>query len=134
VPEALAARQEVQQLGAEFATHSSWIAPEVLALPPGTVDRFLKGEKGLAPYEFFLHDLERARQVHGPVAAQQTHELAILGAGIECLHQPSTLGRPGAVVRGIEARNHKMATAGFVAATAPRRDTVADRPPGSLRP
>ncbi|MFI5167044.1 MAG: oligoendopeptidase F [Thermoanaerobaculales bacterium] len=61
VPENLAARQEVQQLGADFATHSSWIAPEVLALPPGTVDRFLKEEKGLTPYEFFLRDLERQR-------------------------------------------------------------------------
>ena len=61
VPENLAARQEVQQLGADFATHSSWIPPEVLALPAGTVARFLKEEKGLAPYRFFLEDIERQR-------------------------------------------------------------------------
>ncbi len=61
VAEALGARQEVQQLAAEFATHASWIAPEVLALPAGTVDRFLKEEKGLAQYGFFLHDIERSR-------------------------------------------------------------------------
>ena len=61
VPEALGARQEVMQLGAEFASHSSWIAPEVLALPAGTVDNFLKEESGLAPYGFFLQDIERQR-------------------------------------------------------------------------
>jgi oligoendopeptidase F len=61
VSEALGARQEVQQLGAEFASRSSWIAPEVLALPPGTVARFLKEEPGLAPYRFYLEDIERTR-------------------------------------------------------------------------
>ena len=61
VSEALGARQEVQQLGAEFAARSSWIAPEVLALPAGTVSRFLKEEPGLAPYRFFLEDIERTR-------------------------------------------------------------------------
>jgi len=61
VPEALGARQEVMQLAADFASRSSWIAPEVLALPAGTVSRFLKEEMGLAPYRFFLEDIERTR-------------------------------------------------------------------------
>jgi oligoendopeptidase F len=61
VPEALGARQEVMQLAAEFGSRSSWIAPEVLALPAGTVSAFLKDEPGLAPYRFFLEDLERQR-------------------------------------------------------------------------
>jgi oligoendopeptidase F len=61
VSEALGARQEVQQLAAEFGARSSWIAPEVLALPAGTVSRFLKEESGLAPYRFFLEDIERTR-------------------------------------------------------------------------
>jgi oligoendopeptidase F len=61
VSEALGARQEVQQLAADFASRSSWIAPEVLTLPEGTVSRFLKGEAGLAPYRFFLEDIERTR-------------------------------------------------------------------------
>ena len=34
----LGARQEVQQLANDFAARTSWIAPEVLALPAGTVD------------------------------------------------------------------------------------------------
>jgi oligoendopeptidase F len=61
VSEALGARQEIQQLAADFASHSSWIAPEVLALPPGTVAKFLKEEPGLAPYRFYLEDMERTR-------------------------------------------------------------------------
>ncbi len=61
VPEALGARQEVMQMGAEFASRSSWIAPEILALPPGTVGRFIGEEPGLAPYRFYLEDLERQR-------------------------------------------------------------------------
>jgi oligoendopeptidase F len=60
-PEALAARQEVQQLATEFASHTSWIAPEVLALPEGRLAGFLKEEPALAPYRFFLEDLERQR-------------------------------------------------------------------------
>jgi oligoendopeptidase F len=61
VSEALGARQEVQQLAADFASRSSWIAPEVLTLPEGTVSRCLKEEAGLAPYRFFLEDIERTR-------------------------------------------------------------------------
>ena len=57
----LADSQEVQQLATDFASHSAWLAPEVLALPPGTVTRFLAAEPGLAPYRFFLEDLERQR-------------------------------------------------------------------------
>jgi oligoendopeptidase F len=61
VPEALAARQEVQELGNAFAARTSWMAPEILALPPGTVGRFLSADAGLAPYRFFLENLERQR-------------------------------------------------------------------------
>ncbi|MBI4915218.1 MAG: oligoendopeptidase F [Acidobacteria bacterium] len=57
----LGARQEVQQLSTEFAARTSWLAPEVLALPAGTVEKFLAAEPGLAPYRFFLLDLERQR-------------------------------------------------------------------------
>ena len=39
VPEALGTRQEVMQFGAQFASRTSWIAPEILALPPGAVSR-----------------------------------------------------------------------------------------------
>lgn len=61
VPENLGALQEMQQLAATFGAKSAWLAPEILAMPPGTVDSFLAKEPGLAPYAFFLKDTERQR-------------------------------------------------------------------------
>lgn len=60
-PEPMAARQEVGQLGTELAAGAAWLAPEILALPAGTTAKFLAAEPGLAPYRFFLEDLERQR-------------------------------------------------------------------------
>lgn len=57
----LAARQEVQQLAVEFASRTAWIAPEILALPKGRIARMLKAEPRLAPYRFYLENLERQR-------------------------------------------------------------------------
>jgi oligoendopeptidase F len=55
------ARQEVQQLGTELSARASWLDPEILALAPDTIARFLAAEPGLAPYRFHLEDLERRR-------------------------------------------------------------------------
>ncbi len=60
--DALAARQEMRQIATDFAGRSSWLAPEILALPEGTVADYLAAEPGLAPYRFYLLDLERQRQ------------------------------------------------------------------------
>jgi oligoendopeptidase F len=57
----LGARQEVQQLGTELSARVSWLDPEILALAPDTIARFLAAEPGLAPYRFHLEDLERRR-------------------------------------------------------------------------
>ncbi|HVN75298.1 MAG TPA: oligoendopeptidase F [Thermoanaerobaculaceae bacterium] len=78
VAEALGARQEVMQLASEFSSHSSWIAPEVLALPAGTVAKFLAAEPGLAPYRFFLEDIERQR----PHTLSQGEEKILAEAGL----------------------------------------------------
>lgn len=61
VAEALAAQQEVQQLSNDLQERAAWLAPEVLALPEGTIAKFLGGTPGLAPYRFYLEDLERQR-------------------------------------------------------------------------
>jgi oligoendopeptidase F len=59
--EPMADRQEVGQLATEYSAAASWLAPEILALPAGTVAKFLAAEPGLAPYRFYLEDLERQR-------------------------------------------------------------------------
>lgn len=56
-----AVRQEVQQLAVEFQARTAWIAPEILALPEGRVGALLRSESRLAPYRFFLENLERQR-------------------------------------------------------------------------
>lgn len=77
VPEALAARQEVAQLGTEFASRGAWLAPEILELPEGTLERFLDEEPGLAPYAFFLRDLQRRR----PHTRTRTEETLLAETG-----------------------------------------------------
>ena len=80
----LGARQEVQQLSTEFAARTSWLAPEVLALPAGTVEKFLAAEPGLAPTGSSCVDLER----------QRAHTLSP-GARRSCWRRPaSSLRRP----------------------------------------
>jgi oligoendopeptidase F len=61
VPAHLGARQEVQQLATELSARVSWLDPEILAFPAGTTARFLATEPGLAPYRYYLEDLERRR-------------------------------------------------------------------------
>ena len=61
VSEALAADQEVKQLANDFHARTAWLAPEVLALAQGTIPKFLAATPGLAPYKFYLEDLERQR-------------------------------------------------------------------------
>jgi oligoendopeptidase F len=55
----LGMRQEMVQLAAAFQAHASYIQPEILRMPKGTVDRFLAAEPRLSVYRFFLQDLER---------------------------------------------------------------------------
>lgn len=71
VPENLAARQEFMQLGTEARARGAWLAPEILALPEGTVARYLAAEPRLAPYRFHLEDLERQR-AHTLSPAEET--------------------------------------------------------------
>ena len=86
VPENLGARQEVQQLATDFAAASAWLAPEILALPEGTIEADLAAEPGLAPYRFFLGDLQRQR-AH---TLSQPEEKLLAQAGMVS-QAPSTL-------------------------------------------
>jgi oligoendopeptidase F len=81
VPENLGALQEMQQLATTFAAKTAWVAPEILAMPPGMVDRFLEQEPGLAPYAFFLKDTERQREhTLSPAEEKLLAEMGMLAA------------------------------------------------------
>lgn len=89
--EPLAARQEVQQLAVEFSARTAWIAPEILAMPEGRLAALLAAEPRLAPFRFFLENLERQR----PHTLSPDEEKLLAQAG--------TLGRAPYNVYGILA-------------------------------
>jgi oligoendopeptidase F len=85
-----AMRQEMVQLYAAFGAAVSYLEPEILRLPAGTVSRFVAAEPRLKPYAFYLQDIER-RAAHtlspaeerlladaGPLAASPQNIFTIL--------------------------------------------------------
>jgi oligoendopeptidase F len=52
-------RQEVVQLASAFSAQESFIEPEILRLPKGTVEKAIAAEPRLKVYTFYLHDIER---------------------------------------------------------------------------
>jgi oligoendopeptidase F len=52
-------RQEMTQLASAFAAESSYIEPEVLKFPSGTVAKFVAAEPRLKNYAFYLEDIVR---------------------------------------------------------------------------
>jgi oligoendopeptidase F len=52
-------RQEMVQLAARFSAEASYIEPEILRFPSGTVQRFLAAEPRLAIHRFYLEDIAR---------------------------------------------------------------------------
>jgi len=57
-----ARRQEVELLWNEFSKRTSWVRPEILALDPDVVERFLESEPRLEPFRHYLRDLARVRR------------------------------------------------------------------------
>jgi oligoendopeptidase F len=52
-------KQEMVQLASDFSARASFVEPELLRLPPGTIDRFLAAEPRLGVYAFSLKDMQR---------------------------------------------------------------------------
>ena len=52
-------RQEMTQLVAAFGAEASYIEPEVVRFPAGTVERYLQAEPRLTIYRFYLEDIAR---------------------------------------------------------------------------
>jgi oligoendopeptidase F len=67
----LAQRQEIQQLATDLAARAAWLEPEILRLAPGTIERFLAAEPGLAPYRHFLDDLLRRKEHTGSAGEEK---------------------------------------------------------------
>ncbi len=60
-------RQQVDLLHTRYSVNLSWMRPELLALPDGTIESFLETEPRLEPFAFYLRDLLRHKpHVLGP--------------------------------------------------------------------
>ncbi len=57
-----AMKQELQQLFTEYGAKAAFIEPEILAIDSDKIDEFIKAEKGLKVYEFYLKDLQRKKE------------------------------------------------------------------------
>ncbi|MFH1214460.1 MAG: oligoendopeptidase F [Candidatus Neomarinimicrobiota bacterium] len=58
----LGMRQELSQLATDYNTKAAFIQPEILALDPAKLDKFIAGNKDLKVFEFYLKDLIRSKQ------------------------------------------------------------------------
>ena len=47
-------KQSAEELATQFSSASSWVRPEILALDPAKVRKFVADEKKLAPYRVYL--------------------------------------------------------------------------------
>jgi len=62
--------QEIAQIGSAFSSLASFIEPELLSCDPCVIDDFLKTEKSLGDYQFYIHDVLR-RKKHTLSAAEE---------------------------------------------------------------
>ncbi|HEY3043294.1 MAG TPA: oligoendopeptidase F [Vicinamibacterales bacterium] len=70
-------KQEMVRLYSDFGTQASFIEPEILRFPKGTIEKFLAAEPRLKVYEFYLKDIER-RAAH---TLSEAEERLLAGTG-----------------------------------------------------
>jgi len=84
-------KQAAEDLGTQFAAATSWMRPEIVALEPAKVRKFLAAEPKLAPYRMYLEETLR-RKPHTLNAAEE-----------KIVAEASDLERAGGEVHGILA-------------------------------
>ena len=82
-------KQAAEELVTAFSAQSSWVRPEILAMAPAKVRKFLAEEPKLAPYRVYLEETIR-RKPHTLAAPEE-----------EIVAQASDLARAGGEVRGV---------------------------------
>lgn len=60
-PGPLGMEQELRQMFSEISAKTSWLEPEILAMPSEKITEFLKAEPGLTPYRRYFEKLEKQR-------------------------------------------------------------------------
>jgi oligoendopeptidase F len=62
VPEPQGMKQQLQSLFAQLQAEAAWVEPEILAIPPEKLGRFVAETPELADYRRFLEQLEKQRE------------------------------------------------------------------------
>lgn len=88
-----------QQLGTRVGAASSFIRPELLSLPDGTLERFITEEPGLDPYRHALEDLLREK----PHVLSHQEESLLAEAG-------EMAGAPGLIFHMLDDADLKFGT------------------------
>jgi oligoendopeptidase F len=70
-------KQEMTEVAASFSAQASFIEPEILKLPKGTVEKFVAAEPRLKSYTFYLKDIAR----RAPHTLSDREEKLLAGAG-----------------------------------------------------
>jgi oligoendopeptidase F len=70
-------RQEMTELGSSFSAQASFIEPEILKLPKGTIEKFVAAEPRLKTYTFYLEDIAR----RAPHTLSDREEKILAGIG-----------------------------------------------------
>lgn len=112
--------QQMSQLAAQFGTAWAFLEPEILALNPAMLDRFLAAGDGLAPYRQYLRDVIR-RKPHTRTEAEEqlialTGPMAAGATGATTVFLNADLPYP--TVTLADGRDVRLDVAGFSAARA----------------
>ncbi|MHC4187739.1 MAG: oligoendopeptidase F, partial [Planctomycetota bacterium] len=57
----LGMKQQMQQLGTDYNSKSSFIEPEVAKMDKATIDKFISEEPGLKIYKMYLYNIQRTK-------------------------------------------------------------------------
>src|SRR6056297_722563 len=55
-------KQEISQIGTQFSSMASYIEPEILKMSKDEIEKFIKEEPKLKPFDFYLRDLLRQKE------------------------------------------------------------------------
>jgi len=80
-------RQEMVQLAATFGAETAFVDPEILRLPPGTVESFIAAEPRLAPHAHALGDIvRRAAHTLSPAEERLLADAGPLASAPRAIH------------------------------------------------
>src|SRR5688500_8607266 len=116
VSETQGMQQEMQQIYARFGAEASYIEPEILKVGTATIEKFIAGEKRLAPFAFYLRDISR-RAAHTLSDAEEkilADAAPPAGAACKAHHHLANADFPYPTIKTRDGRTVKVEEEGCV--------------------